>query len=88
MTEKKKNAKNGFDHLNVEQLTKRRNVLKGFLIGCCVVWLGIFGLAIYFYVYKSTAKLFIPLAVLPATLLPIFISLATIDKEIKSRPQL
>lgn len=79
-------TKNKFSGLNTEELIKKRNFLKGILIGVGIVgFCLIFGMALYFYFNKSSAKLFIPLAVLPVTLLPAYLQLKAMDTEIKSR---
>lgn len=77
-----------FSELTDEKLIKRRDLLKGFLIGIGIVWL----LLIVFFVYiflSGTAKvqiaMLIPLFALPATLTPVFISLGLLNKEIASR---
>ncbi len=79
--------KNSLAELSTEKLIKRRNLLKGVLTGFGIMWLLILGLAIYFYVTKSTAKLFMPLAILPMTLLPLLLQLKPLDTELKNREQ-
>lgn len=78
---------NSLAALSIEKLTKRRDLIKGVLIAFGVMWLLLIAFAVYFLVAKSTAKLFIPLAVFPMTLLPIYIQLPALNKESKNRKQ-
>lgn len=71
--------------LSTENLTKRRNLLKGVLTAFSIFWLLLIGLAVYFYVTKSNAKLFIPLTVFPITLLPLFLQLKPLNTELEKR---
>lgn len=78
---------NSLAALSTEKIIKRRNLLKGVLTGFSLMWLVLIALAVYFYVTKSNAKLFIPLAVFPMTLLPLFLQLKTLHSELKKREQ-
>lgn len=79
-------SKNPFADLSTEKLIKRRDLLKGVLIAFAIMWLLLIAVATYFYITKSTLKMFIPMAILPMTLLPSFIQLTLLNKELKSRP--
>lgn len=79
--------KNPFADLSTESLVKKRDLLKGVLIAFGMMWVVLLGVAIYFYITKSTLKLFIPMAILPMTLLPSFIQLTLLNKELKTRQQ-
>lgn len=68
--------------LDLNELTSRRNTLKSNLISFVI--LGALVAAVMFFL-KARLVLFIPVMVLPITWLPIFISLKSIDEEIKSR---
>lgn len=71
--------------LSTEDLSKRKNLLKGVLIAFSSFWVVLIGLAIYFYVAKSNAKLFVPLLIFPITLLPLFLQLKPLSSELKNR---
>lgn len=73
--------------LSTEKLLKRRNLLKGVLTAFSLFWLLLLCLAAYFWVAKSNAKLFMPLAVFPVTLLPLFLQLKPLQTELKNRKQ-
>ncbi|SOD14346.1 hypothetical protein [Pedobacter xixiisoli] len=73
--------------LSTENLTKRRDLLKGVLIAFSIFWVLLIGLAIYFYIAKAKATLFIPLMVFPITLLPLFLQLKPLQTELKNRKQ-
>lgn len=78
-------SKNPFADLSTEKLIKRRDLLKGVLIAFAIMWLLLIAVATYFYITKSTLKMFIPMAILPMTLLPSFIQLTLLNKELKVR---
>mgnify|MGYP003576554120 FL=1 len=78
-------SKNPFADLSTEKLIKRRDLLKGVLIAFAIMWLLLIAVATYFYITKSTLKMFIPMAILPMTLLPSFIQLTILNKELKTR---
>ncbi len=73
--------------LSTEKLTKRRDLIKSVLISFSIMWILLLCLAIYFLVTKSTAKLFMPLAAFPITLLPLFLQLKPLNTELKKREQ-
>lgn len=82
-------TKNPFAELADEKLIKRRDLLKGILIGIAMMWLLI---ALFFaYIFftrgfkNNTFIILLPLITLPVTLLPTFINLNFLNKEIKSR---
>jgi hypothetical protein len=75
--------------LSTEQLVKRKQLLKGVLIGSAIVWLSLIG-AVFFLLIKKANNLspgLIPVLALPVVLMPLFIHLGQISKEIKSRKQ-
>ena len=76
---------NSLAALSTEKLTKRRDLIKSVLISFSMMWLLLLCLATYFLVTKSTAKLFMPLAAFPITLLPLFLQLKPLNTEIKNR---
>ena len=81
--------KNPFSDLTDEKLIKRRDLLKGILIGIGVVWILIAAFFAYIFFtrgFKNNSFIvLIPLFTLPITLLPTFINLNFLNKEIKSR---
>lgn len=80
-------SNNTLAELSTENLTKRRNLLKGVLTSFSIFWVLLIGLAVYFYITKSNAKLFIPLAIFPVTLLPLFLQLKPLNTELRKRKQ-
>ncbi|MGJ1418916.1 hypothetical protein ACR79T_04765 [Sphingobacterium spiritivorum] len=64
---------------------ERRNLVKGILIGAVIVWFFMIGMAFYVYMNISSLKLFIPVAVLPVTLIPMINALKVLNAEIKTR---
>lgn len=80
-------SKNPFADLSTENLIKKRDLLKSVLIAFGIMWVVLIGVAIYFYITKSTLKIFIPMAILPMTLLPSFLQLSLLNKELKNRQQ-
>jgi hypothetical protein len=82
-------SKNPIANLSNEKLIKRREFLKGALIGIGIIWILLTAICTYIF-FKQGLKnnsfvMFIPLFTLPATLLPLFINLSLLSKEIKSR---
>ncbi|PST83105.1 hypothetical protein C7T94_10855 [Pedobacter yulinensis] len=74
--------------LTDEKLIKQRNLLKGAIIGLGVFYLVALGILGYLAAtrgVKNMAVALIPVFSLPITLLPLLISLNTLNKEIKSR---
>lgn len=81
--------KNPFEELTNEKLIKRRNLLKGVVIGFAVFFVITVGILIYLFATKGSKNMpiatLIPVFTLPVTMMPILISLASMNKEIKSR---
>jgi len=81
--------KNTFEKATNQELLKKRNVLKGVLIGFSIIYTLIFALIIFLFVtdqLKSRSFVsFIPLFILPVTLAPLLIYLGMLNTEIKSR---
>lgn len=73
---------NKLTNLTLTELYKRKSTIKGALIAFVILALIAAGILIYL---KPKPALYIPLMVLPVTWLPIFISLAAINKEISVR---
>ena len=80
---------NDLSGLSNEKLIKRRDLFKGFLIGIGIVWLIMIAVMIYLFATKDMSKVsfttFIPIFVLPVTLMPLFLNVELLDKEVKSR---
>lgn len=74
--------------LSTEQLLKRKQVLKGAFIALAIVWLFALGIVLYLYINKSIGKAFLPIAVLPLTMLPVFAQISALNAELKSRNQI
>lgn len=75
--------------LSTEQLTKRKQLLKGVLIGSAIVWLSLIGTVFFLLLKKSNSLLpgMIPVFAFPVVLTPLFIHLGQLSKEIKSRKE-
>ncbi|WP_293916303.1 MULTISPECIES: hypothetical protein [unclassified Sphingobacterium] len=77
--------KSNLKELSIERLTYRKNLIKGILIGAVIVWIAMLGMAVYVYLHISSLKLFIPVAALPVTLIPMISVLKVLNTEIKNR---
>ncbi|MBE8725825.1 hypothetical protein [Flavobacterium hungaricum] len=75
--------------LTTEQLIKRKQLLKGVLIGSAIVWFSLIGAIFFLLIKKSNSFLpgMIPVFALPVVLMPLFIHLGQLSKEIKSRKE-
>lgn len=75
--------------LTNEKLLKRRNLLKGIVIGFGIFFIITLGIVIFLFATKGTKKIpmvtLLPVFTLPLTLTPIMISLANLNKEVKAR---
>ncbi|AXB56701.1 hypothetical protein [Flavobacterium fluviale] len=80
---------NQIKNLTNEQLLKRRNLLKGVVIGFLTIAVLAVGILIYLYATKGFENFniatLIPVFALPVTLMPALSSLAMINKEMKVR---
>jgi len=80
---------NNLSELSKEKLIKRRDLLKGFLIGIGIVWLLMIAFVIYIFATRDTSKfsfvVFMPIFILPVTLIPLLINVGLLNKEVKSR---
>lgn len=81
--------KETFADLPTDKLIKKRDLLKGVIIGFGIFFIITIGLLIYLFATKGTKEIpmvtLIPVFSLPLTLMPILINLASLNKEIKSR---
>ncbi|WP_157257900.1 hypothetical protein [Pedobacter ginsenosidimutans] len=71
-----------WSELSLAELNKTRSKLKGALIGFIIFGV-LISLALFFL--KAKLVLFIPVMVLPITWLPIYISLKSVNDEIRLR---
>ena len=80
---------NNISELSNEKLIKRRNLLKGFLIGIGIVWIFMIAFLVYIYINQGFSKVsfptLLPICILPITLMPLIINVGLLNKEIKSR---
>ena len=81
--------KNELSELSDEKLIKRRDLLKGVLIGMYAVCILLIVLLLYIFFYKEFSTIsiatFIPVFMLPVITLPLLFQMNTLNKEIKSR---
>ena len=81
--------KNELSELSDEKLIKRRDLLKGVLIGMYAVCILLIVLLLYIFFYKEFSTIsmatFIPVFMLPVITLPLLFQVNTLNKEIKSR---
>jgi len=68
---------------DLKRLTKKRDFLKGVLIGTCILWSCILAAAIYFYYKKSNIALFLPAVTIILGFLPIYLRFKALSSEIK-----
>lgn len=75
--------------LSDEKLLKRRDLLKGILIGMYFICFILIALLAYIFFYKEFAKVslftFIPVLLLPVITLPLLFQVNTLNKEVKAR---
>lgn len=80
---------NNLSELSNEKLIKRRDLLKGFLIGIGIAWLVMIAFVVYIFATRDTSKfsfvVFLPIFILPVTLTPLLINVGLLNKEVKSR---
>ena len=81
--------KNEISELSDEKLIKRRDLLKGVLIGMYAICILMILLLVYIFFYKSYSEVsiatFIPAMMLPVITLPLLFQVNTLNKEVKSR---
>ena len=81
--------KNDLSELSDEKLLKRRDLLKGVLIGMYAVCIVLIVLLLWIFFYKEYSEVsiatFIPAMMLPVITLPLLFQVNTLNKEIKSR---
>jgi len=73
---------------SVEALIKRKDLLKGVMLGLGLVYLVAFGILIYLAVTKGLSKVsiaLIPICLSPLTLLPLLLNFNSLKKVIASR---
>ena len=81
--------KNDLSELSDEKLIKRRDMLKGVLIGMYALCILFIVLLLYIFINKGFSSVsiatFIPVFMLPVITLPLLFQLKTLNKEVKSR---
>ena len=81
--------KNDLAELSDEKLIKRRDMLKGVLIGMYAVCIVLIFLLLYIFFNKGFSAIsiatFIPVFMLPVITLPLLFQVNTLNKEVKSR---
>lgn len=81
--------KNELSELSDEKLIKRRDLLKGVLIGMYIVCILLIILLLYIFFNKGFSAIsiatFIPVFMLPVITLPLLFQVNTLNKEVKSR---
>lgn len=81
--------KNELSELSDEKLIKRRDLLKGVLIGMYIVCVLLIVLLLYIFFKKEFSTIsiatFIPVMLLPVITLPLLFQVNTLNKEIKAR---
>ncbi|MBE8724469.1 hypothetical protein [Flavobacterium hungaricum] len=80
---------NKLEKMSFEELTKKKDQIKGIAIACGVVYILSIILLLYLSITKGFAKLpiavYIPLFGFPGSLMPLMVYLISLNKEIKSR---
>ena len=81
--------KNDISELSDEKLIKRRDMLKGVLIGMYALCILFIVLLLYIFINKGFSSVsiatFIPVFMLPVITLPLLFQLKTLNKKVKSR---
>lgn len=82
-------SKNKLSELSDEKLIKRRDLLKGVLIGMYTICIVLIVLLLYIFIYKESSKIrlstFVPVFMLPVITLPLLFQVNTLNKEVKAR---
>jgi cation transporter-like permease len=75
--------------LTNEKLLKRRDLFKGVVIGFGIIFIIMIAFLIYLFAAKGSKNVpiatLIPIFSLPVTMTPVFITLASLNKEVKAR---
>lgn len=73
---------------SIEALIKRKDLLKGVMLGLGIVYLVAFGILVYLAVTKGLSKVsiaLIPVCLSPLTLLPLLLNFNSLKKVIASK---
>lgn len=80
---------NKLSELTIDQLVKKRDLLKGVSIGIGILYIVVLAIIIYLFVTKGLKNVsyaaLIPVFALPVTLTPVLGNMSLLEKEIKSR---
>ena len=71
--------------MSLEELNKNKTIAKTALITISIMLLILAGICVYLHFVKSKSLVFVPLLVLPITMLPLYQSLKSTEDEIKLR---
>ena len=81
--------KNTFSELTNEELIAKKNFTKNVLLGFIIIYFVIVAVLLFLFLNKNFGELsialFVPVFVIPATLMPLSISYRMLKAELKSR---
>ena len=81
--------KNNLSELSDEKLIKRRDLLKGILIGMYVVCVLLLILLVFIFFNKGFSAIsiasFVPVFLLPVITMPLYFQVTLLNKEVKAR---
>lgn len=81
--------KNTFSELTNEELIAKKNFTKNVLLGFIIIYFVIVAILLFLFLNKNFGELsialFVPVFVIPATLMPLFINYRMLKAELKSR---
>ena len=81
--------KNTFSELTNEELIAKKNFTKQVLLGFIIIYFVIVAVLLFLFLNKNFGELsialFVPVFVIPATLMPLFINYRMLKAELKSR---
>lgn len=81
--------KNTFSELTNEELIAKKNFTKNVLLGFIIIYFVIVAVLLFLFLDKNFGELsialFVPVFVIPATLMPLFINYRMLKTELKSR---
>lgn len=81
--------KNTFSELTNEELIAKKNFTKNVLLGFIIIYWVIVAILLFLFLNKNFGELsialFVPVFVIPATLMPLFINYRMLKAELKSR---
>ena len=81
--------KNNYSEMTNDELITKKNFTKNVLLGFIIIYFVIVAVLLFLFLNKNFGELsialFVPVFVIPATLMPLFINYRMLKAELKSR---